>query len=569
MKSIKWPLLTVLFAMLGSPCLAAEEQIQDFTSEVTVNPDSTLDVTETIIVTAAGRIIKHGIYRDFPTHYQDKAGNNVTVGFDVKAVSRDGQPVPYSVKPESNGQRVYMGGTDTLITHGTHTFILHYITNRQLGFFPDHDALYWNVTGNGWMFPIERATAIITLPPHATPIQKAAYTGPQGAKGKNFAFSQNADGRLVFITTRMLGSHEGLTVAASWQKGLVREPTTLDRVMYILWDNPPVFIGTASLALLLLYYLYFSWKVHATEPIRTVIPLFAPPTDIPLPAIGYIFHKGAPKKLLPSVIVNLAIKRHIIITQQKYLLNNRFTLQQQSGGAPVAEMEQMAANTLFREGNPLPVDDSHYQVLQEASTTLLLQLHNDFKDAYFRNNGSYILFGFLFSAIAAFTMFMTGGRTLTIIPIIIIAVLFMLNLLFISRMRSYTKSGKELATQIEGFKMFLSVTEKDRFNKLTPPDITPEIFEKYFPYAMILDVENAWGGKFSSALAQAGQNIHDYHPYWYPDYNSNEGINQLSTFSSEFTSTISSASVPPGSSDGSDGSGNSGGGGGGGGGGGY
>ena len=42
--------------------------------------------------------------------------------------------------------------------------MLRYRTTRQLGFFDDHDELYWNVTGNGWDFPIDAASATVALP---------------------------------------------------------------------------------------------------------------------------------------------------------------------------------------------------------------------------------------------------------------------------------------------------------------------------------------------------------------------------------------------------------------------
>ena len=39
---------------------------------------------------------------------------------------------------------------------GQHRYEITYRTTRQIGFFAEYDELYWNVTGNGWTFPIER-----------------------------------------------------------------------------------------------------------------------------------------------------------------------------------------------------------------------------------------------------------------------------------------------------------------------------------------------------------------------------------------------------------------------------
>ena len=69
----------------------AEERILDFASHVQVRPDASLEVAETIAVTAEGNRIRHGIFRDFPTRYRDRDGRERRVGFRVLAVTRDGR----------------------------------------------------------------------------------------------------------------------------------------------------------------------------------------------------------------------------------------------------------------------------------------------------------------------------------------------------------------------------------------------------------------------------------------------------------------------------------------------
>ncbi|MBC8338099.1 MAG: hypothetical protein ISR51_01150 [Rhodospirillales bacterium] len=56
--------------------------------------------------------------------------------------------------------------------------------DRQIGFYDEFDELYWNVTGDGWAFPILSAEAIVLITPKAHVVQKAAYTGKRGETGK-------------------------------------------------------------------------------------------------------------------------------------------------------------------------------------------------------------------------------------------------------------------------------------------------------------------------------------------------------------------------------------------------
>jgi len=114
--------------------------------------------------------------------------------------------------------------------------------------------------------------------------------------------------------------------------------------------------------------------------------------------------------------------------------------------------------------------------------------------------------------------------------------------------------------QIEGFRMYLETAEGELLNQLHPPELTPERFEKYLPYALALDVENAWSEKFSWALENAatGPGDNDHHRWYegrhYDTYNFADQLSQ------SMDAAISSASSPPGSSGGGGGGGSSGGG---------
>jgi uncharacterized membrane protein len=144
----------------------------------------------------------------------------------------------------------------------------------------------------------------------------------------------------------------------------------------------------------------------------------------------------------------------------------------------------------------------------------------------------------------------------------------LLNLIFYNLLKAPTLLGRKVLDKIEGFKIYLSTAEKERLNYIVPADETPEVFEKYLPYALALDVEQEWAEKFSSILDKAVIEK-NYSPSWYSGNNwSAFGSGSfVSSFSSSFSSAVSSSSTAPGSSSGSGGS--SGGGGGGGGGGGW
>ena len=145
---------------------------------------------------------------------------------------------------------------------------------------------------------------------------------------------------------------------------------------------------------------------------------------------------------------------------------------------------------------------------------------------------------------------------------------------------TYTQQGQKFKEEAEGFKMFLSTTEAERLKVIgTPPTKTPELFERYLPYAIALDVEKQWSQQFASVFKELEQAGRAYQPSWYyaghPFMYSDlfflsTGLGlSLNAAVSAASTPISSSISRPGSSSGSGGGGYSGGGGGGGGGGGW
>jgi uncharacterized membrane protein len=161
----------------------------------------------------------------------------------------------------------------------------------------------------------------------------------------------------------------------------------------------------------------------------------------------------------------------------------------------------------------------------------------------------------------------------------VLVVLFLIaamgiNYLFFHLLKAPTRAGRTVLDAIEGFKMFLVATEKDRLSMMTPPDRTPELFEKYLAYALALDVEQQWAEQFSDVLSAAALSgkTGGYSPAWYhgPLWSSSLASGDFAeSLGSAFAGAVSSSSTAPGSSSGSGGGGSSGGGGGGGGGGGW
>ncbi|MEJ2529458.1 MAG: DUF2207 domain-containing protein, partial [Gammaproteobacteria bacterium] len=311
--------LPIILTLAFSNISLARERILDYHSDISVQQDGSMLVEEQIKVVAEGNQIKRGIYRDFPTEYRDGLNNRYNVSFDLLEVKRDGVSEPYHTKSISNGIRVYAGRSDYVIPHGEHSYTFLYKTNHQLGFFKGFDELYWNVTGNGWDFPIDHASARVHLPGTIPPdeIRVEGYTGPRGSKAQNYTARVDYDGSALFETTTKLNRHEGLTIVTSWPKGYVSEPTDEQKMGRFLRDNSSAGIAIGGIALLLLYYLAAWRKVGRDPEPGAIIPLYQPDSGYSPASMRFISRMGYDNKSFSAAIVNMAVKGYLEIDESR------------------------------------------------------------------------------------------------------------------------------------------------------------------------------------------------------------------------------------------------------------
>ena len=572
-------LLGAMLLSLLAGAAAADERILSYHAEVTIQPDGAVTVTEDIRVRAEGRDIRRGIYRDFPTRYRDRLGNHYRVDFRVESASRNGLAEPWHTEDLANGTRVYLGDANRTVPTGEHVYRLRFHTNRQLGYFDSHDELYWNVTGNGWAFPIDRVTARVSLPfvAPAAALRTSVYTGSFGATGSD-ARSAIVDGRTVeFQTTRPLQPREGLTVAVEWPKGLIAEPSAFQQARWFLRDNG------AALALLTGWLLAAAWHLLAwrrvgRDPAKgVIIPRFKPPAELSPAACRYVLEMSFDDNAFSAAMISLAVKGHIRIeeeTTRRPLGAQKitFTLHRTTGERqqpPTRGETAVLAALLPRPGDSIEMKNTHHPQFQRARSALNAALKKEHQGKLFHLNTLYLAPPVAISALSALVAAGADGSPAVWISWIILTLV--LHGVFFILLRAPTPAGRQVMDEIEGFRMYLDTAEQDRLDQMRSPVLTPEVFEAFLPYAYALGVANHWCERFARELPEEIRHQSAYQPAWYSGrFHGMQALDHLGgSFSSSLSSAISSASTPPGSSSGGGGGGSSGGGGGGGGGGGW
>lgn len=623
-------LLVVLGGLLALPA-TAREAITSFASAVTLLPDGSVDVIETIEVNAEGYEIRRGIYRDIPLILINPDNSRLRSDLKVQSVTRDGRAEPYALDNIGAGfKRIRIGDADVMLSNGRHKYTIRYTMTRMGRSFADHDELFWNATGNYWNFPIDEAVASITLPSGAVIDRLVGYTGPPGSQEQAVRITRSSDNTAIFRATRPLASGEGFSVAASFQKGTLAEPQGLDALLFWLSDHRDIVVPGIAVGLVLLYNL-LAWSAVGRDPRKgTIIPLFHAPKGFSPALTEYVDGMGWQKggwTAFTASIFDLGVKGLVKIDNPGKTLTVKVT----GKDAPddLGAAERVLFNYLRSQGS-VTVNTTTGPKLNETRGQFVAAIETENREVYFKNNTLYVVLGvalsvailvamvvfdmidpvtLVFAAVGALFLGIFAGilRGLWSSPIlskIILAVwavifggnlfgaaasflgdlrldtaligaasIIFINVVFAVLMRAPTVQGRKVMDQLDGFKMYMNTAEKNRLNMTNEPPMTVERFERILPYAIALGVEKPWSEHFEGELARnavADAQSGNYSPGFYSGRNWSSSGGGFSNTVASVASGMSAAMVAaqPSSSSGSGFSSGGGGGGGSGGGGG-
>jgi hypothetical protein len=452
-----------------------------------------------------------------------------------------------------------------MLPYGRHTYEIAYRTNFQVGFFDNHDELYWNVNGNGWTFAMDEISAEVSLPKPvpAAELKVEATTGPFGAKGRDYT-AEAVDGGASFRTTRRLGPGEGLTLVFMFPKGIVAAPTLRQKFDRWLDDNFGEAVGAAGL-LVFLSFLYWRWTAVGRDPrAGPLFPRYQAPGGIGPAGVRFLDKMACDDRCFAAALLGLGQRGYLRIKEDRGMYELERTgkaMQWLPGEAAVA--------VLAPAQGARGIGATYDPAVQQARAALELALQKHFDEKLFSLNRGSIFFAVLIGAATLAAMHLLGAA----LPVTIAAAVAVLAALVAAwkLLPAYTLEGRRLDDEIEGLRQYLSVAEGDDLARMKMPPRTKEEFAKFLPYAVALEVEQTWADAFArvlgaAALAQATSG------YYASSDRSSASSGSLSSGARGFASslenmgrTISAASTPPASSSGGSSGGSSSGGGGGGG----
>lgn len=454
MKTIAARLLA-LFVFLGVAFPAfAEEFIRSYHSVVEVAADGKLAVTETITARAEGQNIKRGIFRDFPLYALDANNRRTKVDFNVVSVERDGAPENWRTENIDGGIRIYTGSADRFLPTGEHVFQITYTTARQIRYFSDYDELTWNVTGNGWQFPMGEISATVVLPDSVKATDTNVFTGAFGAKGKD-ARVLNEGNEVFFASTRPFAVGEGMTVAVKLPKGAIAAPDTSQETGWWLRDNLAILLSGGGLLAILLYYLR-AWFAVGRDPARgVVVPRWDAPEGLSPALVNYVDNRGfsgAGWTALSASALDLAVKGYVVLEDLKNSIVIRRTEKESAANLPTGQKTLLAS--IGGPGETLTIDKAHGTEVEKVGKQFRAAIEKEHRGKYYHSNAGYVFFGIFFSVFIVVATLVFGDLDEIAIAAVLVFGFFALffSILSIGIGRQFSR-GASLKKRIGGIVM--------------------------------------------------------------------------------------------------------------------
>lgn len=554
--------------------------IKNYDSEIVVNKDSSLLITEKITADCGNLSNKHGIYRSLPTFYQKTSTEKVSTPIELVSITDfNNNSLKYSTS-KSDGIVTWKIGDEDKTVSGVNYYKITYKVKNAIRFDNGNfDEFYWNLIGNYWQIQIDAASTKIQFPAEITKnnVTTSIYTGYQSQQGKDATLNWIDDNNLLVTSNKIIKPTYGMTLSATFPKNVISPhvPTWWEKygadLIYLL-------------PILTFIICFIFWRKNGVDPKvrKAIIAEYEPPekmTPLQMEAISRGNKIG--NRAISAEIINLAVKKYISIEEiaGKGLFRSKdykFKLLQSNfnNDQSLTNSEEQLLSSLFSGQNEILLSDlknKFYSKISAVTDKVKNEkiVADSFDQKSFKTRKLLsLLVPVILIIIGLTTNYLKSHGAIDTsdqynaysISIFLAGAIFITFIVLISKATPY---GAELQWKIKGFKLYMQTAEKyrEQFNE------KEDIFEKYLPYAIVFGIVGLWAKKMM--VIYGDDYFSHYHPMWYlgsvDDFDFDNFSKSINDLSSSMAATISSSP----SSSGAGGGGFSGGGGGGGGGGGW
>ncbi|MFA5831452.1 MAG: DUF2207 domain-containing protein [Candidatus Paceibacterota bacterium] len=528
-------------------------KIPSMASAIIIQEDGLVRITETIVADF-GTVPKHGIYRYIPVGYRASDGKTLAIKVTVNSVTDGEKPLSYTTAYTGGNMSLKIGDPNKTFS-GKQTYVLDYTVRGILRAFPNYDELYWNVTGNKWGVAIERASATVSLPKEGI-VQMSCYAGGNGTN--NYCESKkSSENTANFSWSKPLQKGEEMTIALGFASKMVPllpplaedVPPTNNAATFSALAFLLSFAGTLIFCIAALSRLWQKKGRDATSsgetaPLfgkKTIIAEYESPLGLRPGEIGALIDETADTVDITATIIDLASRGFLTIEEipKKWFLGNTdYALTKTSlANEKLLAYEKTLLQALFKDRKSASLS-SFFQILANDQNPSLQKKEESVKISDLKNSFYKDLVEIkkeLYLAVSEKNLFEENPQTarmkymgfalaMTVAGLILstltgplqggafsgmgLGLIFSGVLFFIVAQRAMPKKtplGYETYLKAEGYKLFISETEKHRavfYEK-------QNMFMDVLPYAIVFGVTK----KLADAMKDTGMKASE--PSWY------------------------------------------------------
>jgi uncharacterized membrane protein YgcG len=534
----------VVAAVVAAPARAGAqddaERISSYDARIVIQHDGSILVTEQIIYNF-GTDQRHGIIRVIPVRLRYDGRYDRIYPIDVRTVGADTPDHGYSVDNSGSSISIKIGNPDLTVS-GVHAYVITYVVRGSLNAFADHDELYWNVVGNQWDVPIDRATVRVSAPEAVS--RAACFAGPAGSAGA----CQHAavTGGEASFSQSGLGPHQGLTVVVAIPKGAVTSAGPILRARWSLqraFALTPVSAGTSGGLLVLLLiagavvlakgrdrqFSTSSAHVMAGHPVQDeeAVPLSghhdgqhrmqsAPPPDVRPGQAGTLIDGAANPRDVTGTIVDLAVRGYLRIEDAPGPEVVRdWRLVRLSKTDSLLDYERILLDGLFKHAGThggarscllSKLGDPFAESLKLAQAALYADVAERgwFTDRPDWIRRRWLIAGAALFAVGAVATIAAAARSQYGLVPVPLALAGLVLIVCARWMPVRTAKGTDVARKLLGFRGYIMTTAAGRAHPAGQ-----DMLDAYLPYAIVFGCTKEWAD-MTAAVADA-----DRAPSWY------------------------------------------------------
>lgn len=513
---------------------------------------------------------------------------------------------------------------------GLKTWDIHYKVHGLIGFYKNYDEVYWNLFTE-YEVPVNNISAKVILPEDANYIQEAFYRRVNNIEENlEYDFSKDDSNNSYTFLSKDAVPYEKVTLALDFGKGAVPQSAYWNDLMKLYWGLVSG-LGIVILMLVYLTVTYIL-REYRPKYSKSIVAEYEPPKGLRPAEMDLFYREGFSRKTWPATIIDLATRGYLDIIELKkdkyssilkiititivaiitiifiytFAINENFagiaisllfltifliilsktrqdyevtSLKDFKNDPELKTYEKSFLTATFKGREVFSTKTMRsspgssrklFLEMKKIEKAFLSEISVNYPGVYDKSitlKNKRKIFGFLVGTVIGIIFFMIfsfSGFLVQLMSIFLSVIISASLYIYFTRLNpSLSATGNDLWRGIEGFKTYIKTAEQYRVQNLTP-----ELFEKFLPYAMIFGFEKKWAKNFELI-------VHN-NPGWYHSAGLTTGTGistgqsfSVSSFSTSFSSSFSSAfSSSGGGGSGGSGGGGSGGGGGGGGGGG-